>query len=466
MIYILDDENYLKELIEKTFPNEQIFLYRDSLSLLKAIQKRKPDLLVLDLRIERAKHIPPENYISSNPAMEGILLLEKIRRANIDTPTVLATRFAVSEIFMRAYALNAFPIEVTDFDVASRSLKEKVGHFLEKRPNKELINNYRKLGFAIEDPQTLGILKLAERLKDTDDTILITGETGVGKDTLARAIHQRSRRANEPLMNFVISAYPQNLLYSKLFGTTRNAYTGATDQSGCFEEVENGTLMLNEIGDLDLESQIQLLQVLESRKFSRLGENKKRTFKGRIIALTNKNLTELVSKNLFREDLYNRLRKFHIHIPPLRERRMDIRAFIKFYLPEIQLSNTAKQFMLDEFVYPGNLRTLKFILDRVKKLSPTYPHVSLDDVISAILDLNQFNETHIEKDSPISITEIFDFLLKNKLSFEELNKLIFKEALYRFGPHWSESTWGKLGISRATFYRKLKQHHENKTLQH
>ncbi len=458
MILVLDDENYLKNIVQKAFPDEEVIQYYDSLNFLNAIHDKNPDALIIDLRILPKPDIPSHHYFGHNPSLEGMRVLEKVRKSGIQTPAVLVTRFAVSDIFMRVYALDAVPLEVTDISGAVKSLKEKIGYYLEKQSRNSLRSAYLRCGFVVGDPHTLSLLKMVEKLKDSEDAILITGETGVGKDTLAHAIHLRSRRAKKPFMNFIISAYPQNLLFAKLFGTARNAYTGAKDHPGSFEEVGEGTLVLNEIGDLDLDSQIQLLQILETRTFSRLGEHDKKEFKGRIIAVTNRGLPKLIETGKFREDLYNRLRKFHIHIPPLRERREDISAFIKYYLPQVQFSPAAAHFLIHEFHYPGNLRTLRFILDRVKNLSPTFPQVSLDDIIASILDLKQFrNEQSNHTRNLLNASAILDFLLEKNISLHDFQNSLFNEALQRFGRQWTAETWGKLGISRATFYRKLKE---------
>ncbi len=457
MILVLDDENYLKEIVEKSFPEQEIQQFTDSFTFMNAVKAEHPDLLVMDLRIEWDPTKPRNYYFSNNPALEGIVVLERIRQSNIKIPAVIATRFAVSDVFMRAYALNAFPLEVTEMESAVKNLREKVGHFLEKQSNEKLINTYRKLGVIVADPKSIGILKLAEKLKDTDDVILITGEAGVGKDTLARAIHYSSKRRSEAYLNFVISAYPKNLLFAKLFGTVKKAYTDAGDRMGSFEVVGKGTLVLNEIGDLDPDSQIQLLQVLEERTFSRLGENTKRRFQGRIIALTNVDLVEKVNKHKFRSDLYSRLRKFYIEIPPLRERRGDIKPFVNFFYPMLNFSTAAEQFLVEEFNYPGNVRTLKFILDRIKFLSSDPSSVSLDDVISAILDLRKMNHQQQTVSTKNEVINFLEYLLEHRLTLGDLNEIVWRQGLEKFGPKWTEATWGRLGISKPTFYRKLKQ---------
>ncbi len=457
MILVLDDEDYLKKIVEKAFPAQRIEQFTDSWHFLKAVKTQHPDLLVLDLRVEKDSTKPPEWYFSRNPALEGVLVLEKIRQENIDIPAVIATRFAVSEVFMRAYALNAFPLEVTETESAVQSLREKVGHFLEKQSTRELLEYYRQLGVVVGDPKSISLLKAVEKIKDTDDVILLTGESGVGKDTLARAIHFGSRRKAEPYLNFVISAYPKNLLFAKLFGTVKKSYTDAGDRMGSFEAVEKGTLVLNEIGELDLDSQIHLLQVIEESAFSRLGENKKRFFRGRLIALTNVNLVQKVKEGKFREDLYNRLRKFYLDIPPLRERRGDILPFIETFYPSLHFSQAAKQFLVEEFTYPGNVRTLKFILDRIKLFCSHPASVSLDDVISAILDLGKGN--HVLKIANHNSQEMdfLEYLLQNNLTIDDLIAIIWRQGMKRFGKTWSPEGWGRLGISKPTFYRKLKQ---------
>ena len=250
------------------------------------------------------------------------------------------------------------------------------------------------------------VIESIEQVAETDATVLITGETGTGKELVARAIHRRSPRAQAPLIKVNCSAIPESLLASELFGHERGAFTGAAERrKGRFEQAHGGTLFLDEIGEMPLETQVMLLRVLQEREFERLGGNQTVHVDARIVVATNRNLHELVEEGRFRSDLYYRLNVFPIHVPPLRERSEDIPLLIGYFADKY-----AKRFgrkivkidcgtaqLLRRHSWPGNVRELENLIERAVILSrngvlrvdpvllpaPAKPEASIDDRLRA-----------------------------------------------------------------------------------
>ena len=229
------------------------------------------------------------------------------------------------------------------------------------------------------NPKMEYLKKIGKRAAETNSTVLIIGESGTGKELFAHAIHRASYRRAEPFIAINCAAIPRGLLESELFGYDRGAFTGARREGkpGKFEQALGGTIFLDEIGDMPLEMQAKILRVLESKEFERIGSNKKIAFDARVIAATNENLEEAVTKGKFREDLYYRLNVVSIDIPPLRERKEDIEPLanhiLKYLLQEMKLGEKeiTKETMkiLKKYNWPGNVRELRNVLERAVNLS-------------------------------------------------------------------------------------------------
>jgi DNA-binding NtrC family response regulator len=223
------------------------------------------------------------------------------------------------------------------------------------------------------DEKMRAVFLLAKKVAATDANVLVTGESGTGKELLARAVHNASPRAKEPFVAVACSSIPETLIEAELFGHEKGAFTGATSaRRGRFEAAGRGTIFLDEIGDLSQAMQVKLLRVLQERSFERLGSNKAVPMEARVICATNRNLKELVQSGAFRLDLYYRLNTLELELPPLRERRDDIRllaiAFLQMYgerhqRPALRLSAPAL-FVLEEYEWPGNVRELQNIMER------------------------------------------------------------------------------------------------------
>ncbi|MGB2990549.1 MAG: sigma 54-interacting transcriptional regulator, partial [Candidatus Zixiibacteriota bacterium] len=284
-----------------------------------------------------------------------------------------------------------------------------------------------------QDPQMLALIDEAGRFKDSDVPILLLGETGTGKDLLAKAIHCDSKRKDKRFVKVNCAAIPENLLESELFGYKRGAFSGADkDKKGFFEEADGGTILLNEIGDLPLRLQAKILDVVEDKEITRLGEVKPRKVDFRVIAATSKDLSEEVGKGDFREDLYHRLNVVSLRLPPLRERKSDIPLLIRHFLAnssiKIDWEDLDFQPYLD-YHWPGNVRELENEFRR---------HSSASELVKA---LGEWDKT------------------SNEAACGKLTEMERRQIVEAVGTTGSKrEAAGLLGISLATLYRKMKLH--------
>lgn len=295
----------------------------------------------------------------------------------------------------------------------------------------------------------------AIKLAQYDSTVLITGESGVGKEVVAKTIHKNSNRKGGPFIPVVISSIPANLLEAELFGYTEGAFTGAVrgGKIGLFESAQGGTLFLDEIGDCPYDIQVKILRALENNEIRKVGETKKIDLNVRIIAATNKNLPQMVEKGLFREDLFFRLNVLPLHIKPLRERLEDIKPLCEFFIDKINkkynikrvLSTTALE-NLKNYSWQGNVRELRNIIERLSILSDS-DYITGDDV-KAILN----NYIGDSPQNPI-ISTLENTSTWDRYKFFEQSEIL--DVLKKFGGNKSKAAQA-LGISRSKLYRKLK----------
>ena len=294
----------------------------------------------------------------------------------------------------------------------------------------------------------------ALKIAQFDSTVLITGESGVGKEVLAKTIHKNSKRKSGPFIPVVISSIPENLLEAELFGYTEGSFTGAVrgGKVGLFESAQGGTLFLDEIGDCPYDIQVKILRVLENNEIRKVGETRNIQLNVRIIAATNKNLPQMVEQGLFREDLFYRLNVLPLYIKPLRERAEDIEPLCEFFLEKINNKYNLNRFFspsalenLKNYKWYGNVRELKNIVERLSILSES-DNISSDNV-NAILN-STAESPPISNNNGSKNNSTWD----KYISFEQSEIL---ETLKRVGGNKSKAAIS-LGISRSKLYRKLK----------
>ncbi len=313
-----------------------------------------------------------------------------------------------------------------------------------------------------EDPAFLSCLADARLAARTDASILITGESGTGKEMLAQAIHRASPRSALPFVGINVAAFPRELLESELFGYERGAFTGAQARGhiGKFELVEGGMLLLDEIGDMPLETQVKLLRVLQERVFQRLGGSHDIPLHARVVASTHHDLERAVEEGRFRLDLFHRLRVVHLRLPALRERRGDIPLLVEHHLRRCAAGQhrgplrVAPHVMgaLEAYDWPGNVRELANLLEGAVSLLPDD-----QDVITRVPPpIERALQRRGAQRSPAPLPEII--LPDNQvLSIREVERQAFAHALRHFGGNVSKAAKA-LGVAKGTFYSKIRRY--------
>ncbi|TCD47333.1 sigma-54 dependent transcriptional regulator [Chlorobium sp. N1] len=313
------------------------------------------------------------------PGMSGIELLQGLKEINPSIDVVIMTAFGTIESATEAMKLGAAdyitkPVDLYRLQTLVRNLLERRRLVSEnRRLRRQLTERSDIAGIVSDSPEMAEVLNLAGRVADSGASVLITGETGTGKELVARAIHYSGIRQDQPFLAVNCAALPENLLESELFGHEKGAFTGAQKQrKGRFELAGNGTLFIDEVGEIPQQLQVKLLRVLQERSFERVGSSSPIRTSARIVAATNRDLEAMVREGSFRQDLYYRLNVVPIAIPPLRNRRRDIPGLAEAFMRRFAAENNkrvdgiSREAMdaLMKYPYPGNVRELENIIQR------------------------------------------------------------------------------------------------------
>jgi two-component system response regulator HydG len=400
------------------------------------------------------------------PDVGGLEVLAKCKELQPDTELVLVTGHGTIESAVEAMQRGAFNYLLKPLDLKQlRAVVENAARsqYL-RRANAEL---HRRLderfgfeGVIGNSPQMHDVVMRLQRLAPTDATVLIQGETGTGKELVAKAIHQNSPRKKRPFVPLNCAALSEHILESELFGHIRGAFTDASsDRQGKFEYADGGTLFLDEVGDMPIPTQIKLLRVLESGEITRVGSNEPVRVNVRIVSATNRDLEKAIAAGTFREDLYHRLKVVTINLPPLRERREDIPLLVEYFIKEhanrhhktIRGISTAARRRLLAYDWPGNVRQLRNVIESM---------VVVD--IDEVLDLDDLPaELAPSRDelgdgtSPGSPTDGLHQLVGKSMA--ELEAMFIDETLKVTGGNREEAAQ-MLGIGERTLYRKIKEY--------
>jgi len=370
-LLLIDDEADVQYSFRRIFngPDIQLSTASSGEEGLKLIPRLKPDLVIMDVRMG---------------GISGLETLRRLRQTDARIPVIMMTAYGSTQTAIEAMKLGAYDYLLKPFDVPK--LKQIVYSALKAaREMKQAIaiqpadfDDDTDAGIVGRSEAMQTIFKTIGQLSASDATVLITGESGTGKELVARAIYQHSRRSKQPFLAINCAAIPENLLESELFGHEKGAFTGATTQRiGKFEQGNHGTLFLDEVGDMSLATQAKILRVLQDGSFERVGGNQTVRVDVRIIAATNKQLEKAVADGQFREDLFYRLNVVRIHLPPLRERREDIKLLAGYFLrkfsrqlrqPVKSISPEAMEFLL-QHSWPGNVRELENAIQRALIMS-------------------------------------------------------------------------------------------------
>ncbi len=370
-VLVVDDEENLR-LVLKTLLRRHGYEVETAASgeeALPLVESFGPDVVLTDVRM---------------PKMGGLDLLDTLRAKGNDATVIVMSAYGNMDLALDAMKAGAYdyvqkPFKPDEVVLALRKAEERESL---RRENRALRDEIRKENrfedILAKSGKMQDIFRTITKIADYKTTILVTGESGVGKELVARAVHRRSSRRGGPFVAVNCGAIPENLLESELFGHKRGAFTDAVqDRRGLFEEAHTGTLFLDEIGELPLALQVKLLRVLEDEKIRRLGDTRDVQVDVRIVAATHRDLTAETTAGRFREDLFYRLNVLHIHCPPLRERREDIPLLIEHFLARnnarlgthIRGLDTESRRLLYEYAWPGNVRELENTIERAMVLS-------------------------------------------------------------------------------------------------
>ncbi len=454
-ILIIDDDNEFINDITILLKKNYECIYADNANDgLKLIAEKSPDVVLLDLMLDGG--------------ISGIDILKKIKKEDENIPVILITDYSSVDTAVEAIKLGAVDyiskspnLEELSL-IIKRSLKEKqLGYHTETL----LQQSERRFRIIVGESKVVN--KLKEQIKlfaKNENTILITGESGVGKELVARHIHKSSNRAKQPFIAINCAAIPRDLIESELFGHEKGAFTGADKKKpGKLEIANNGTIFLDEISELDFDAQVKLLRVLQEKEFERVGSTKTIQVNIRIIAATNRDLSRLVSEKLFRDDLFYRLDVLPIEVPPLRNRIDDIPALTNYFLEqscaEMKIKNNGISndaiLLLQKYDWPGNIRELQ------------------NNLIRALILANgkQINTEHINRKLiPSSTNEDFQ-LEKIPTTLDELNqvrkqvvneasrnveKIFLENLLTKYDGNISKAAEAA-GINRSNLHKMMKK---------
>lgn len=380
-ILIIDDEPIIRKLLARMMELEgyEVFQAADRASGLKLLTAKTPQLVLCDVFL---------------PDGNGVEMVKEIKELQPETEVILLTAHGNIPDGVQAIKNGAFDYITKGDDnnkiipIISRAM-EKINS-RPVQPSGSTVVPVRESAFDTVLGHSRGlqqVIQLARKVAVTDVPVLLTGETGTGKEVFAQAIHNGSARAKQPFVAINCSAFSKELLESEIFGHKAGAFTGALkDKKGLFEEANHGTIFLDEIGEMAYGLQAKLLRVLETGEYIKVGDTKPTKIDVRIVSATNRNLKEEIANSNFREDLYFRLSVFHLHLPPLRERREDIpelaAAFLKFFAAK--MGKQVKGFAADcqpwmqSYAWPGNVRELRNVIERALIICDDY--ITLDDM--------------------------------------------------------------------------------------
>jgi DNA-binding NtrC family response regulator len=399
------------------------------------------------------------------PGMDGLEFLQAVKRTDARIPVIVMTAYGTVETAVEAMKAGASDYVLKPFSLEEMKLivrKELDVHNLreENRSLREALGKrYEFKNIVARSAKMQEVLATVERIAPTNSTVLLGGESGAGKDLIARAIHQHSRRASGPFVKINCTAIPENLLESELFGYEKGAFTGAvSSKPGKFELADKGTIFLDEIGDVPGTIQVKLLRVLQDREFERLGGTKTLKVDVRVVAATNQDLRAALEQGSFREDLYYRLNVVPINIPPLRERKEDIPYLVDHFIERfargsgkaIRGITPAAQKALMEFHWPGNVRELENIIERAVALSAG----DTLDLADIRLDLSPSRPTGGDVTSAAMSVGGATAFPPSGVTLEQFEDDIIKEALRRAGGNKSQAA-RLLGLSRNALRYRL-----------
>ena len=453
-ILIVDDEKNTREGLKKFLEARDfdVTTAEGGGEALRQIEKEKPDIVLADLRM---------------PEMDGMALLEKIEAKYPEISVIVLTAYGTVENAVKAMKRGAFyyltkPVNLEELEfLIKKALTQQSLQEENRELRRELFRErFEEGNILAHSGKMKQVLEMVDRVAPTRSSILLQGESGTGKELLAHRIHEASPRRKEAFLAVHCAALTETLLASELFGHEKGAFTGATEKrAGRFELANGGTLFLDEVAEIPLEMQVKLLRVLQEGEFERVGGTKTIRVNVRLVCATNKDLAQEVRQGRFREDLFYRINVILIKIPPLRERREDIRPLAEHFIHYLSRVNGKSIEGIDREVYehlesylwPGNVRELKNVVERMVVLSqgPTLTAANVpEDLKSGLGAMGVGGDLSLSTDSSWKL---------ETSNLQEMEKELIRTRLQECRGNKSLAA-KKLGISRRTLYRKIEQY--------
>ena len=455
MVWVVDDDRSIRWVLERALLKEHLLpvTFEKAQDLLQRLGTDTPDVIISDIRM---------------PGLDGLALLEEIKHKKPEVPVIIMTAFpdldrVVSSFQGGAYEYLSKPFDIDELVGLVKRAMQRHPPGQAALPAKETI----KTGIIGSAVAMQEVFRAIGKLSASNLTVLVTGESGVGKELVAQALHRHSPRAQQRFIAINVAAIPRELLESELFGHEKGAFTGAASQrQGRFEQASGGTLFLDEIGDMPADLQTRLLRVLSSGTFYRVGGHLPIAADARIIAATNQDLAERVNRGAFREDLFHRLNVIQVHVPALRDRQEDIPLLTEHFLRrssselgiETKLMLRETQQFLERLDWPGNVRQLENFCRWITVMVPG-KEIHLDDLPPELRQSGLPGAAAEDWESTLR-QWVKTNLLKGKTGLlgnilPEFERILIEEALQQTGGRRSEAA-RLLGWGRNTLTRKIK----------
>ena len=445
MILVIDDDSAIRTslsfmLKRAKYDVQAVASPKEAIAVVRSVA---PELILMDM-----------NFSLTTTGDEGITLLKQVKLFQPDTPVILMTAWGSIQLAVKGMQAGAFDFITKPWN--NVALMQRIETALELNGKKQAEEEASGKKDCFDRSHIIGkskaltdVLTTIERIAKTNASVLITGESGTGKELIAEAVHRNSPRAKKPFVKVNLGGISQSLFESEMFGHKKGAFTDASsDRVGRFELADQGTIFLDEIGDLDLSCQVKLLRVLQEQTFEVLGDSRPRKVDIRVVSATNADLGQMVQEHTFREDLFYRINLITVHLPALRERREDIPLLVRHFadlqckqngLPKVDFTPEAMKY-LQSLPYPGNIRELKNLVERTILVSA-----------KETLDAEDFKAQYSQPTGATTTQSL------NGLTLDELERQRILQALEQYGNNLSQVATA-LGLSRPALYRRLEKH--------